>query len=298
MMTNQVLKRQNRQRQILLQKSSKQFFNNKFQSMKNQILVLIVAIGLFSCQKLDAPRELPGDASKVELPTDPELFNAEMDRMAAQMRKGGNGNGHNPNNPPPPQPPPTTQKQGYLLLDFDGEDVTGTLWSTATISCANSGLSSTQIQDAITRAKSYLSQFNVEVGTSETVYNTYPQNKRRRCVITTTNFYGNVGGVAYINSFNWFDNSPCFVFSGLLQYNSKYVADAIAHELGHTLGCWHHAELRNDEAGICYVYSSYLWSFHIMGASYYDANPIFTTGFRGCNDETKDIELITKSINQ
>jgi len=32
--------------------------------MKKLILVLIVAIGLSNCKKLDAPRELPSDTSK------------------------------------------------------------------------------------------------------------------------------------------------------------------------------------------------------------------------------------------
>ena len=263
--------------------------------MKQLFLVLIGAMMFFSCQKRYS-RELPSDTKiKFELPTDPELVNVEMDNKAALMRKGGNGNGngHNPNNPPPP----TTSKKGYLLIDFNGEEVVNTVWGVIP-TCASSGLSDAQIQDAVTKAKSYYAQFNVEVGIDESVYNTYPQNKRRRCVVTTTNFYGNVGGVAYINSFNWFDNTPCFVFSQLLQYNSKYIADAIAHELGHTLGDWHHVELRDDELGVCYVYAAYLWSNHIMGASYYDPNPIFTTGFMSCGVTTNDITNMNNSINK
>jgi hypothetical protein len=262
--------------------------------MKTIFLVLIAAITLFSCKKEDRVRELPS-GTRVELPTDPELFNHEMDRQAASKRR------YPPKNPhyqPPDQPPPPTEvKKVCLLIDTNGEEVTNTVWSVGTISCASSGLSETQVQSVVNRVKYDWSQFDAEVTTDENVYNTYPQNKRRRCVVTTTNWYGNVGGVAYINSLNWFDDTPCFVFSSLLGFNEKYVSDATSHEFGHTAGCRHHAELRNDETGVCYIYSSYLWSNHLMGASYYDANPIFTIGDWYCGVKTDDIIIINNSIN-
>ncbi len=244
--------------------------------MKNYILILIAAMTLFACKKADKGRELPGD---------PELVNVEMDRQAAAKRK------YPPKNPP-------TQKKGCLLLDFNGEEVTNTIWnSNGDLSCAGSGLSSTQIANVLARVKYDFSQFDLEVTTDEARYNLYPQNKRRRCIITTTNFYGNVGGVAFINSFNWFDDTPCFVFSQLLNYNEKYVSDATSHELGHTAGCRHHVELRNDESGICYVYSQYLQSNHIMSNCYNYSNPLFTSGYMYCGELTNDITNINNSIN-
>ena len=201
-------------------------------------LVLIAAMILFSCKKESRARELPGD---------PELFNVEMDRRAAARRK--------PHPVKPPTNPPAV-KSGCLLLDFNGEFVNGTVWNIY-INCANSGLSETQIQSVVSRVKYDFSQFGLEVTTDESVFNTYPQNKRRRCIVTTTAFYGNVGGVAYINSFNWFDDTPCFVFSGLLSYNSKYISDAGSHELGHTLGLRHHSDWVYNEDGSCFKLNEY-----------------------------------------
>jgi hypothetical protein len=266
--------------------------------MKQLFLVLIGAMMFFSCDREDV-RELPSDAGKVsKLPTCPELVNIEMDNKAAQRRKYPP---KNPHNQPPQPPPPTTVKQGCLLLDFNGEDVSGTMWNVnGDLVCDNSGLSQTQIEFTLNRVKYDYAQFNIEVTTDESVYNTYPQNKRRRCIVTTTNFYGNVGGVAYINSFNWFDDSPCFVFSQLLSYNEKYISDATSHELGHTLGNRHHSEWMYNEDGSCIKINEYLWSNMIMGASYYDPNPKFGIGANslGCYVIQNDMDIINNSINQ
>ncbi len=270
--------------------------------MKKLILVSIAAMLIFSCKKEDSNRELPSDTSSVgDLPTCPELVNVDMDRKAAARR----GKGHNPHDtvvtPPPPQPPPTTTYKGCLLLDFDGDNVSGTMWNVnGDIPCDNSGLSSAQIENIIARVKYDYAQFNIEITTDENIFNTYPQNKRRRCVITTTNWYGNVAGVAYINSFNWFDDSPCFVFSQLLSFNEKYISDATSHECGHTFGNRHHSEWQYNDDGSCVKLNEYLWGNMIMGASYYDPNPIFGIGANslGCNVIQNDMDIINNSINQ
>jgi hypothetical protein len=52
-------------------------------------------------------------------------------------------------------------------------------------------------------------------------------------------WYGRAGGVAYVGSFNWGDDTPAFVFSNLLGDGEKNVAEAASHEAGHTLGLMH-----------------------------------------------------------
>jgi hypothetical protein len=42
---------------------------------------------------------------------------------------------------------------------------------------------------------------------------------------------GNCGGVAYLGSFNWSTDTPCFVFAASLGSISKYVWEAISHEV-------------------------------------------------------------------
>jgi hypothetical protein len=51
-------------------------------------------------------------------------------------------------------------------------------------------------------------------------------------------WYGAYGGVAYLNSFTWSSDTPCFVFSDNLG-GTKNVAEATSHEIGHTMGLQH-----------------------------------------------------------
>ena len=49
-----------------------------------------------------------------------------------------------------------------------------------------------------------------------------------------------VGGVAYVGSFTWNSDTPSFVFPQQLSNgNEKSIAEAISHEVGHTLGLEH-----------------------------------------------------------
>jgi len=47
------------------------------------------------------------------------------------------------------------------------------------------------------------------------------------------------GGVAYLTSFSWNTDTPCYVFSAFGVYDNTSVAEAISHEVGHTLGLDH-----------------------------------------------------------
>lgn len=277
--------------------------------MKKLFLLLIAAMAIVSCKKETTTRELPGDTEvkMQKLPVDHELYNELKDSVARAFKKGGNGHGqgHNPHgggggdtNPPPPPPPPSVHKACWFL-DFDGYTIPPGVWTPEPYDVAGSGFTATQNTDVMNRVKAYWSQFDVEITTDEALYNTYPVYKRMRVVITTTNFYGPAGGVAYMNSLNWIDTEKqCFVFPYWLAMDTKYTADATAHEMGHTAGCPHHKDLRTDESGLCYVYGEYLYSFDLMGASYYDPAPRFGQGFTACGVVTDDIVNITNAINQ
>ena len=57
-----------------------------------------------------------------------------------------------------------------------------------------------------------------------------------RVIISPTNWYsGGAGGVAYVGSFNWNSDTPCFAFSTQLANSENYIAESAAHEAGHTL---------------------------------------------------------------
>lgn len=265
--------------------------------MKKIFLILIAAMAIVSCKK-EVARELPGDTEIQTLPGDPELKNPIKDAEAVAYRKNNpHGNPHD--NPPPPPPPPAIAHKACWLLDFDGYNVPAGAWDATGFYATGSDFTATEITDIKTRIKNYWSQFDVEITTDEALYNTYAVNKRMRVVYTRTNFFPNAGGVAYINSLNWADHEKqCFVFPDMLQRNTKYNADAGAHEMGHTTGLLHDKDLRTDEFGSCYVYGEYLWGRFIMGACYYEPYPIFGMAQRDCTNKQDEITIITNSLNQ
>ena len=193
-----------------------------------------------------------------------------------------------------------------ILLDFNGHTVSGTMWNVnGTFTCNSSGLSDAAIIEVFNRVAEDYSPFNINVTTNETKYSSAPYNKRMRVVITTSNeWYGSgAGGVAYINSFTWGDNSPCFVFSALLGYNIKNVAEAASHEAGHTLGLRHQSSY--DAA--CVKLSDYNWGqgtgeigwAPIMGAGYNQNLTLWNSGPNslGCGIIQNDLSVITNATN-
>src|SRR5687767_11181044 len=116
-----------------------------------------------------------------------------------------------------------------IYLDFDGHYVAGTMWNVnGAFTCNSSGLSDAAITEIFNRVAEDYRPFNINVTTNESKYTSAPFNRRMRVVITTSNeWYGpGAGGVAYVNSFSWGDNTPCFVFSALLSMSTKNIAEA------------------------------------------------------------------------
>jgi len=137
----------------------------------------------------------------------------------------------------------TTSNQSVIFLDFDGHVTSGTMWNVyGDFTCSPANLTAEEISVIFQRVSNDFSPFAVTVTTDETVYNAGNSLKKMRVVITDSwEWYGQVGGVAYLNSFTWGDNTPCFVFSSLHGYNLKNIAEATSHEAGHTLGLRHQA---------------------------------------------------------
>jgi len=84
--------------------------------------------------------------------------------------------------------------------------------------------------------------FYITVTTDESVYNAANPYRRIRVVLTETwEWFGQAGGTSFMGSFTSGNNTPCFVFTSLLNYNEKKIAEASSHEAGHTLGLRHQA---------------------------------------------------------
>ena len=192
-----------------------------------------------------------------------------------------------------------------IYLDFDGQTVSGTSWNVSgPIYCGPSGLTSSQITEVFNRVSEDYRPFTVNITTDSTKYWSAPANKRMRVVITvTSDWYGSAGGVAFVNSFTWADNTPCFVFSALLNYNPKNISESASHEAGHTLGLRHQSVYNSS----CVKTSEYnpgigsgeiSWA-PIMGVGY---SRNLTTWYNGtntisCTTIQKDLDVITSSAN-
>jgi len=192
-----------------------------------------------------------------------------------------------------------------IFLDFDGQYVDGTSWNyNGPLTLGASNMTTDQITEIFNRVSEDYRPFNINITTDSTKYWSAPANKRMRVILTvSSSWYGSAGGVSYINSFTWGDNTPCFVFTALLNYRTKYVAEATAHEIGHTLGLNH----QSSYDASCVKLSEYnsgigsgeiAWA-PIMGVGYYRNFTLWHNGSNpyGCSAYQDDLSIITSSSN-
>ena len=192
-----------------------------------------------------------------------------------------------------------------LLLDFDGTLVSGTAWNfSGDINCSPANLTPLEIDEIVNRVSNDYSPFNVTVTTNQSVYDAANPYKRTRVVITETyQWYGSgAGGVSFVGSFIWGDNTPCFVFSLLLNYNVKKIAEAVSHEAGHTLGLYHQSAYdlnctKTSEYNYGQGTGETGWA-PIMGVGYYQNETLWHNGANpyGCSLLQDDVAIITNAV--
>lgn len=192
-----------------------------------------------------------------------------------------------------------------VYLDFDGQYVNGTAWNgNGPITCDPANVTNDQVTEIFNRVAEDFRPFNVNITTDSTKYWAAPVYQRMRVILTVTSgWYGAAGGVSFINSFSWGDNTPCFVFTALLNYSSKKLAEAASHEIGHTLGLSHQSAYDNN----CVKTSEYnagtgtgeiAWA-PIMGNGYGKNMTLWHNGSNpwGCTDFQNDLAIITSGMN-
>ncbi|QIX60227.1 carbohydrate-binding protein [Hymenobacter sp. BT18] len=174
--------------------------------------------------------------------------------------------------------------RGCIMLDFDGQYVSGTPWNNGNpINAAPAGINDAQIQEFWELVSEDFRPFNLNVTTDEAVFNSYPKNMRMRCIVTPTNTAApGAGGVAYLQSFNWNDDTPCWVFMS----DPKAGGEASSHEVGHTLGLSHDGRL-NPQEEYYDGKSSTRWA-PIMGAGYYKPVTHWSRGEYASASQTQD----------
>jgi uncharacterized repeat protein (TIGR02543 family) len=175
-----------------------------------------------------------------------------------------------------------------VLLDFDGQYVSGTYWNNGKpIDAAPSTLSSAEMEEVWKMISEDFRPFAVNITTSESVYLSAPATRRTRVIFTPTDFfYPGVGGVAYIGSFTWGDDTPCWVFNT----SAKYAGEAGSHEIGHTMSLSHDGRTSPEEA---YYYGQSSWS-PIMGAGYFTDVVQWSKGeYLNANNLEDDLSILS-----
>ena len=132
-----------------------------------------------------------------------------------------------------------------IYLDFDGQVVTGTGWNGGnTINAAPSvaANNANTVRQIWNRVSEDYRPFNVNVTTDSTRFiNAHPTSRIRVVFTPTSAWYGSAGGVAFLGSFTWggYPGTPCWIFENQLGNNTKSMAEAASHEVGHTLSLMH-----------------------------------------------------------
>ena len=194
-----------------------------------------------------------------------------------------------------------------IYLDFDGHVTTGTPWNSGRgdiVSApfdldGNPSSWSTGEQDTVQyiwqRVAEDFSPFEVDVTTQDPGIeglrktNSSDDYYGQRVVISPTNWYSaNAGGVAYIGSFSWNSDTPCYAFTAQLANGEKYIAEAASHETGHTLGLYHDG----TTAGVEYYSGHGDWA-PIMGVGYYKNIVQWSKGeYANANNKEDDLAII------
>lgn len=195
--------------------------------------------------------------------------------------------------------------EAVIFLDFDGHTVNGTSWNyNGPIVCGTAGLDNSKIIEIYSRVAEDYRPFNLNITTDSSKFLAAPSNRRMRVILTvSSSWYGTSGGVAFINSFSWGDDNPCFVFSALLNYNVKNIAEAASHEAGHTLGLYHQSSYDANCTKLSDYYagqgSGEIGWAPIMGVGYYRNFTLWNNGPNsyGCNSLQNDLDIITSSNN-
>ena len=201
-----------------------------------------------------------------------------------------------------------------IYLDFDGHTATGTAWSTSTIDAPPFDLGgntavfdNNELSNIISiwnRVSEDYIPFDVDVTTEPPSTDALTRTSAAdstygtRVVITKTGTVScNCGGIAYVGVVSMVNNTvyqPAWVFQQSLANNEKYIAEAAAHEAGHTLGLFHDGQTVGTTVNGYYAghgSGTTGWA-PIMGVGYYKNVTQWSSGtYPGANNQQDDIAV-------
>lgn len=171
----------------------------------------------------------------------------------------------------------------------------------STFHCAPAGMNDTQITEIFNRVAEDFRPFHINITTDSSKFLAAPLNKRARIIITpTSGWTSGVGGISYVGSFTWGDDTPGFVFSDRLGPNNpKFIAECCSHESGHTVGLSHQSSY-DTHCNLMQTYSQGMGSGQVgwaplMGNSYYKNMTGWNDGPTpyGCANMQDNLTIIT-----
>ncbi len=193
-----------------------------------------------------------------------------------------------------------------IYLDFDGHTTTGTAWnsywntssfySPAFTTDGSEAFNASEllaIQQVWQRVAEFFSPFNINVttqdpGAAALSYSGASDNSFGIRVVITDEGNKPWGGIGYVSSFAWNSDTPVFVYANNLADNAKYIADCIAHEVGHSLGLNH-----DGRGGDEYYWGHTNWA-PAMGAGYNAQVVQWSNGaYNGATNTQDDLATIT-----
>lgn len=179
---------------------------------------------------------------------------------------------------------------GCVYIDFDGEYVVGSYWNSGNaIDAQPANFSDAKMTEVWEIASEDFRPFGINVTTSRAVFDSYPKTRRMQVIVTpTTTAAPGSGGVAYIGSFSWNNDNPCWVFN----LSTKACGETVSHEVGHTLDLRHDGRIT---PATTYFSGHGDWA-PIMGASFYDPVTHWSKGeYQSANNQEDDLSIITQS---
>lgn len=218
--------------------------------------------------------------------------------------------------------PSSTKK---IYLDFDGQQISGTTWNNKVyIGTYNTGnvidapafsldsdlttFSPTElaaIQDVWLRVAEDFAPFQVDVTTESPSPGAFTAGGQAIRVMISTDtdattgqqWYPTAGGVAYLNSWNWTNGSPVWVFRNRLGTAAKNFAEAASHEVGHAFNLSHDGRTSPSESYYAGHGSGATGWAPIMGVGY---NRNLTTWSKGeyasASNTQDDLAIINNAL--